>query len=80
MNVALTMAGEFGAGPILATGGPIEGKAAFIGVFILLLVWLLVMPRRLIGETETRLPWWRNTRVWAVLIVLVEIMVYYRWG
>ncbi len=65
---------------LVATGGPTEGKVAFIAVFALLLVWLLIMPQRLVGEMEARLPWWRRTRVWAIMIVLIEIVVYYRWG
>jgi hypothetical protein len=68
------------AATVLASGGPVAGKAAFIGVFVLLLFWLLLMPRRLVADEEARMPWWRNSRVWAVLIVLVQIVVYYRWG
>ncbi|NLX98836.1 MAG: hypothetical protein GXY83_21980 [Rhodopirellula sp.] len=74
------MAQSFISAWLVAAGGPIEGKVAFIGVFAILLVWLLLMPRRLVVEEGTNLPWWQNTRYWAILIVLIEIAVYYRWG
>jgi hypothetical protein len=63
-----------------AATGPIWGKTAFIGVFVLLLVWLLLMPRKLTGEGDVRAPWWRSTRFWAVMVTLAQILVYLRWG
>ena len=69
-----------GAAVALAAGGPWAGKAAFIAVFALVLVWLLLVPGRLIGQTGARPPWWRNTRVWAILVAAVQILVYLRWG
>ena len=63
-----------------AAAGPILGKAAFIGVFVILLVWLLLMPRTLIGHGDGPVPWWRNTRVWAVVVTVAQILVYLRWG
>ena len=65
---------------LLAAGGPWAGKLAFIGVFVLLLVWLLLMPGRLIGQIDRPPPWWRNTRVWAIVVSVVQILVYLRWG
>ena len=64
----------------LASGGPPWGKAAFVGVFVLLLIWLLIMPARLIGNDQGQLPWWRNCRVWAVAVAIVQIFVYLSWG
>ena len=64
----------------LASGGPLWGKAAFVSVFALLLVWLVLMPGRLIGQGDRRPPWWRNTRLWAIAIAAVQIVVYLRWG
>ena len=79
MNIApmRTLAGAFAA---LALGGPPAGKAAFIGVFVLVLIWLLLMPRRLIGQGDGPPPPWRNTRVWAIMIAVVEIAVYAYFG
>jgi hypothetical protein len=56
------------------------GKAAFVGVFVVLLVWLLLIPDRLIGNVDGRPPWWRNARVWAILVCLTQIVVYLRFG
>ena len=65
---------------LLATTGPWEGKLAFVLVFVLLLIWLLLMPARLIGQADGRPPWWRNTRVWAILVTVMQIVVYLHWG
>jgi hypothetical protein len=65
---------------LLAAGGPTLGKAAFIGVFVLLLVWLLLMPGRLIGQGDGRPSWWCNTRFWAIVVTVIQILVYWRWG
>ena len=65
---------------ILAATGPPAGKIAFIAVFVLLLIWLLLMPGRLIGHTDGPPSWWRNTRVWAIVVTVVQILVYLRWG
>ena len=56
------------------------GKAAFIGVFVVLLIWLLLLPARFIGNADGRPPWWRNTRFWAILVCLIQILVYWHWG
>ena len=59
--------------------GPWLGKVAFAGVFVLLLVWLLLMPARLIDE-QPDTPWWRRARWWAVLVCSIQIGVYLYWG
>jgi hypothetical protein len=69
-----------GAAAILDVTGPLAGKIAFIGVFVLLLIWLLLMPGRLIGQADGPPSWWRNTRVWAIVVTVVQILVYLRWG
>ncbi len=68
--------------PLLAdtAGGPWAGKLAIIAVFGAVLVWALVMPARLIGQGNQPLPWWKNARFWAILIAVIEICVYYRFG
>jgi len=60
--------------------GQLLGKAAFVGVFVLLLAWILFMPARLIGLADRPVPWWKNARFWAALIALIEIGVYWRFG
>ena len=64
----------------LVSSGPVWGKAAFVGVFVLLLIWLLVMPARLTGNERGTVAWWRNARVWAVAVVIAQILMYYGWG
>jgi hypothetical protein len=60
---------------------PWIGKAVFMAVFALLLVWLLLMPDRLIGRAAgDRIPWWRSVRFWAVLVTVAQIAVYAWWG
>jgi len=60
--------------------GPFWGKAAFVGVFVALLVWLLLLPARLIDQQRVRRPWWRNARFWAILVTIAQIGVYVFWG
>lgn len=59
---------------------PLWGKAAFVGVFMALLVWLLLLPARLIDQEGLRRPWWRNVRFWAIVVTIVQIGVYFWWG
>lgn len=61
-------------------GGPLAGRLAFIGVFVLLLVWILLMPARLIGQGDGPVAWWKNARFWALLITLIQIGVYWQFG
>jgi hypothetical protein len=77
MRIALLV---FAAEGARFAAAPLAGKAAFIGVFVALLVWLLLLPPRLIDEQGQRCPWWRNVRFWAVVVTLAQIGVYYFWG
>ena len=61
-------------------GGPLAGRLAFIGVFVVLLVWILLMPARLIGQGDGPVVWWKNARLWASLIAIIEIGVYWQFG
>ncbi|MCL4193232.1 MAG: hypothetical protein KJZ87_15960 [Thermoguttaceae bacterium] len=64
-----------------AAGGPWLGKAAFLAVFALLLVWLLLLPSRLIGrDPKMRIPCWRSARFWAVVVTIAQIAAYAWWG
>lgn len=63
-----------------ASAAPFWGKAAFLSVFLALLVWLLLLPPHLLGEQGLRRPWWRSPRFWAILVTIVQIGVYAVWG
>ena len=71
--IAAAEAARTGAAPLL-------GKAAFVGVFVALLLWLLLLPARLIDQQGVRRPWWRNARFWAILVTIAQIGVYVFWG
>jgi len=59
---------------------PFWEKPPFVGVFAALLVWLLLLPARLIDQEGVRRPWWRNARFWAILVTIAQIGVYVIWG
>jgi hypothetical protein len=69
-----------GVSVLIAASGPAAGKLAFVGVFVLLLIWLVAMPGRLIGQTDGVPPWWRNARWWAIAVTAAQIAIYLRWG
>ena len=56
------------------------GRLVYAGIFALLVVWLIVIPRERIGQAEQVPPWWRNVRVWAIVIASSQIAVYLFWG
>ena len=56
------------------------GRLVYAGIFALLVVWLIVIPRERIGQAEQVPPWWRNVRVWAIVIASSQIAVYLLWG
>ncbi|NLE39921.1 MAG: hypothetical protein GX621_18030 [Pirellulaceae bacterium] len=55
------------------------GVAAFVGVYVLLLIWLVLMPARLLNEPAGR-PWWKSSRLWAIGIAVVQVFVYLQFG
>jgi hypothetical protein len=65
---------------LIAAAPAWAGKAAFIGAFLLLVLVLVRLPPHLAGETKPRAPWWRNVRVWAILIAVTQIVIYACWG
>jgi len=78
MRTILVLMIAAGAEP--ASAAPLGAKAAFVGVFALLLVWLLFLPTRLIDKEGLSRPWWRNVRFWAVVVTIAQICVYLYWG
>jgi len=66
--------------PLLAAAGPWAGKLAFVAVFVVLLIWLILMPARLIGQADGTPRWWQNARIWAIVVTVIQIAVYVWWG
>jgi hypothetical protein len=56
------------------------GKLAFVAVMLVLAIWLLLIPRSLIGQEERVPPPWRNVRWWAVGVAVAQLLVYAVWG
>ncbi len=56
------------------------GQTAFMGVFLLTMIGLLLLPGRMLGQESTRPVWWKNVRFWASAICVVQIGVYWIWG
>lgn len=67
---------------LAASAGPPDswGKWVFSATLGLLLIWLVLMPRRLIGQQHEVPPWWRNVRVWAIVVATVQMCVYVYYG
>jgi hypothetical protein len=55
------------------------GRAAFIAVYVVLAIGLMLMPAKILGEGEGR-PWWQSLRAWAMAIIVMQISVYWYWG
>ncbi len=56
------------------------GKWVFIGALVAVLIWLIMMPRELIGQAKVVPPWWRNVRFWAIVVCLLQILVYWQFA
>jgi len=52
------------------------GKSVFLAAMLLLLGWLVFMPRRFIGQAEGAPVWWRNVRGWAIVVNVIQICIY----
>lgn len=52
------------------------GKCVFVAAMLLLLAWLVCMPRRFIGQAEGAPVWWRNVRIWAIVVNVIQICIY----
>ncbi len=62
---------------ILAEIAPLAGRLAFAAVFFTLVLWLTLMPRELLGESDK--PLHHQVRTWAVVIALIQMLVYLFW-
>jgi hypothetical protein len=56
------------------------GQAAFIGVFLVVLVSLLLLPREFIQSGGPAPVWWKSVRVWAVVVCSIQILIYWVFG
>lgn len=52
------------------------GQAAFVGVYVLVLVGIVWLPKTLRDQPGRPVRWWENLRLWAALICVVQILVY----
>lgn len=66
--------------PDLALFAISPGQTVFMGVFLLTMIGLLLLPGRMLGQEGARPVWWKNVRVWASAICVVQIAVYWIWG
>ena len=57
-----------------------DGKWVFVGALVLVLIWLIVMPKRFAGHEHETPPWWRNVRIWAIVVCVIQIAIYWRFG
>ncbi|MDG1889959.1 MAG: hypothetical protein P8L18_01505 [Verrucomicrobiota bacterium] len=61
--------------------GTLVGKVSVAFVFGLLILFLLNLPASVCSMLEeNHLPRWRQSRFWAVLIALVQVLVYLWFG
>lgn len=61
--------------------GTMTGNLAVAFVFVLLILLLIFLPdsvRNMLKEEQ--LPWWRRTRIWAILIAAIQVVVYLAFG
>jgi hypothetical protein len=56
------------------------GQAAFMGVFVLVLLGLFLLPRRFVRSEGNPPVWWKNVRIWAGVVCSIQIVVYWIWG
>jgi hypothetical protein len=61
-------------GPSVRSAGS-WGKWVFSAALAMLLLWLIFMPARLIGQAPG-VPWWRNVRVWAIVVCVLQLAIY----
>jgi hypothetical protein len=55
------------------------GKLIYAGVFALLIIWLILIPANRIGQEERVPPWWKNVRVWGIIVATTQMFVYLLW-
>lgn len=80
MAVKTYMAAHVSLGTLPLAVGTSLGKWVFVGTLVLLLIWLICMPRELIGQAQARPLWWRNVRLWAIVICAIQIWVYWQFA
>ncbi len=76
VDTLLAMATETGPA---ASDNRFLGKLAFAGVFAALIVWLVMIPAERIDMGDEKPVWWKNVRIWAILIAATQLTVYLMW-
>jgi len=68
---------------LLAEASPLAGRLAFAGVFLVLIVWLVMIPKSRLAEGRGAdgepKPLFKQARTWALVIALVQFAVYLFW-
>lgn len=67
---------------VLAEIAPLAGRLAFAAVFLGLIIWLILMPKRLLdeGAPSAGVPIWKQARTWALLIAALQMLIYLFWN
>lgn len=60
------------------------GRFAFIGVFAILVAWLIFAPESLFRDNDSAsqkpTPFWKSTRNWAIAVACFEMLTYWFLG
>ena len=76
----LSSKGLLAAGSFVASPSNL-GKWVFVGSLLLLLLWLIFLPKDLIQRDDDRkVVWWKNVRLWAIVICAVQIWIYWQFA
>jgi hypothetical protein len=51
-------------------------RVLFVAVPVLLLLWVLLLPREAVTPPEPRGRWDENLRLWAGLALLIQVLIY----
>ncbi len=60
------------------------GRFAFMGVFAILIVWLILAPASLFRDNDSAspkpIPFWKSTKNWAIAVASFEMLTYWFLG
>jgi len=57
---------------------PAAAKAAFLGLFVLSGLLVLLIPKEYIYEGVENPRWWHNLKLWALGVLAIIFTIYYR--
>ena len=55
-------------------------KAIVMGLFFVVVVWIWLLPKRYVYQGAPDRRGWRNLKVWATLVVLIQALLYWTFG